>query len=165
MLLKMLGLAALLAFPASGLAQAADIIPATSVAASSATPNSLEPKDPLYLDPEKAYADAMARERKEGISMVWDGMTMVPAPAGFTNPLTREGLAQGWRPVVVNNEVVGACNAIGCTSSTLQPQLFNPTPLGTAASSPKKAEVGAKRTRWWHFWRKSNNPGLTQIHK
>gem|GEM_PF-7036880 len=78
----------------------------------------------VFSDPQLTYKRALEQEKHTGKTMVWDGMAMVPAPEGFRNPLTPDAMAAGWRPVVVNGEVVGACDGSQCTSQALQPNLF-----------------------------------------
>ncbi len=82
----------------------------------------------VFPDPQQTYKNALEQEKQTGKTMVWDGMTMVPAPEGFRNPLTPHAMAAGWRPVIVNGEVVGACDGSQCTSSALQPGLFTSRP-------------------------------------
>lgn len=96
---------------------------------------------------EEVYKQAMERERREKVLMVWDGITMTPAPAGFTNPLTDEALSAGWRPVLADGEVVGACDWRKCTARGMQPSLFK------EAAAPKPAPAKKPRTR-----RKASEP-------
>lgn len=78
----------------------------------------------LLFDLQQTYKNALDQEKQTGKTMVWDGATMVPAPKDFQNPLTPDAMAAGWRPVVVNGEVAGACDGSQCTAPVLQPDLF-----------------------------------------
>ncbi|MCL4316065.1 MAG: hypothetical protein M1527_04285 [Gammaproteobacteria bacterium] len=91
----------------------------------------------LLFDPQQTYKNALEQEKQTGRTMIWDGITMAPAPEGFQNPLTPDAMAAGWRPVVVNGEVVGACDGSQCTSSALQPDLFISQQDGTPSGTPK----------------------------
>lgn len=82
----------------------------------------------VFFDLQQAYKNALEYEKQTGRTMVWDGVTMVPAPEGFRNPLTSDAMAAGWRAVIVNGEVVGACDGSQCTSQALQSGLFMSKP-------------------------------------
>lgn len=91
-----------------------------------------------------AYKEGMAQERREKVLMVWDGASMTAAPDGFTNPLTDEAMSAGWRPVVADGKVVGACDAEKCTSEALQSSLFKKKVMPPAGGAPKKGRVRRK---------------------
>lgn len=78
-----------------------------------------------FRNPENVYRAAIAQEKRTGRRMVWnaDG-AMVPEPDGYDNPLTKQALAAGWRPLVAEGATIGAGNAKQWTSQALQPGLF-----------------------------------------
>lgn len=103
---------------------------AASSAKAAAAPAAAPEKAAAAPTLKDTYKQAISRERREKVLMVWVGESMSPAPAGFENPLTDEAVAAGWRPVLADGKVAGACDGDQCTSESLQPDLFKHAPSG-----------------------------------